>query len=79
MKKLTFIERLKVETGLAKTEVAAVTDLFFSKMSDTLANGERVERQGLCSFHVKDYPGYTDRKPKASKKIKIKPEEAIFP
>jgi integration host factor subunit beta len=65
MNKLTLIERLKVEAGLAKSEAAAVTDLFFNKMSDALATGERVELRGLCSFHVKEYPGYTGRNPKA--------------
>jgi integration host factor subunit beta len=78
MNKLTLIERLKAEAGLAKTEAAAVTDLFFNKMSDALATGERVELRGLCSFYVKEYPGYNGRNPKTGKKVKIQPKKLPF-
>jgi integration host factor subunit beta len=78
MNRLTLIEKLKVETGFAKTEAAAVTDLFFTKMSDALATSERIELRGLCSFHVKDYPGYTGRNPKTGKRVKIQPKKLPF-
>jgi integration host factor subunit beta len=47
-------------------------------MSDALATGERIELRGLCSFYVKDYPGYTGRNPKTGKKVKIKPRKLPF-
>ena len=42
MNKLPLRDRLKTEAGLAKNKAAAVVDLFFNKMSDALATGERV-------------------------------------
>jgi integration host factor subunit beta len=78
MNKLTLIERLKTEAGLNKTEAAGVVNLFFKKMSDALASGERVELRGLCSFYIKEYLGYTGRNPKTGRKVKIQPKKLPF-
>ncbi len=59
MNKLELIETLKTETGITKTESAAVVKLFIDEMSNALANGDRVEIRGLCSFYVKKYKSYT--------------------
>jgi len=50
MNKLELIETLKDECRLSKKETAAVVELFFEKMSDALARGDRVEIRGLSSF-----------------------------
>jgi integration host factor subunit beta len=47
-------------------------NLFFDKMDNALAQEERVEIRGLCSFFVKKYGGYTGRNPKTGEKVKIK-------
>ena len=54
MNKLELIQALKEAAGLSKSEAAAVVNIFFSAMSDALANGERVEIRSLCSFFVKE-------------------------
>jgi integration host factor subunit beta len=59
-------------------EAETVINLFFNKMADALANGERVEIRGLCSFFVKKYGGYTGRNPKTGEKFKIKPKKLPF-
>ncbi|MBU0768987.1 MAG: integration host factor subunit beta [Proteobacteria bacterium] len=71
MNKLDLIETLKTEAGLTKNEAAAVVNLFFNEMADALANGDRAEIRGLCSFFVKQYKGYTGRNPKTGEQIKI--------
>ena len=71
MNKLDLIEALKTEAGLTKNEAAAVVNLFFNEMADALANGDRAEIRGLCSFFVKQYKGYTGRNPKTGEQIKI--------
>jgi len=78
MNKLDLIETLKAETGLTKTEAMAVVNLFFDEMADALANGDRVEIRGLCSFFVKKYKAYTGRNPKTGDKVKIKPKKLPF-
>ena len=78
MNKLELIQALKEATDLSKSEAAAVVDLFFNKMADALAKGERVEIRGLCSFYVKEYRSYTGRNPKTGEKVEIKPKKLPF-
>ncbi|WP_232223144.1 HU family DNA-binding protein [Desulfosarcina sp. BuS5] len=47
-------------------------------MADTLANGDRVEVRGFCSFFVKKHRAYTGRNPKTGKKVKIKSKKLPF-
>ena len=78
MNKVDLIEAIKTETGLTKNEATAVVNLFFDEMSNALANGDRVEIRGLCSFYVKEYKAYTGRNPKTGKEVKIKPKKLPF-
>ena len=50
MNKLEFINALKNEGMISKKEAATIVDLFFDKISTALAEGDRVEIRGLCSF-----------------------------
>ena len=78
MNKLDLIETLRTETGLTKNEATAVVNLFFDEMSNALANGDRVEIRGLCSFYVKNYKSYTGRNPKTGEQVEIKPKKLPF-
>ena len=78
MNKIVLIQALKDSNNLSKSEAEAVISLFFDKMADALAKGERVEIRGLCSFFVKKYKGYTGRNPKTGEMVKIKPKKLPF-
>ncbi|MBU0986706.1 MAG: integration host factor subunit beta [Proteobacteria bacterium] len=78
MNKLDLIETLKAEAGISKNEATAVVNLFFDEMANALANGDRAEIRGLCSFYVKKYKGYTGRNPKTGEKVKIKSKNLPF-
>ena len=67
MNKIDLIQALKDSNRLSKTEAEKIVNLFFDKMADALAQGERVEIRGLCSFFVKKYDGYTGRNPKTGR------------
>ena len=69
MNKLELINAVRDEAQIKKSEAAAVVNLFFNKMVDALANGDRIEIRRLCSFYVKEYKAYTGRNPKTGKKI----------
>jgi len=43
-----------------------------------MAQGERVEIRGLCSFFVKKYKAYTGRNPKTGEKVKVAPKKLPF-
>lgn len=78
MNKLELINILKQEANLSKAEAAKVVEVFFDEMANALANDERVEIRGLCSFYVKEYKSYTGRNPKTGERVKIKPKRLPF-
>ena len=78
MNKLEIIAALKNEANISKAEAAKVVQLFFDNMADAMAQGERVEIRGLCSFFVKEYKSYTGRNPKTGDKVVIKPKRLPF-
>ena len=78
MNKIDLIQALKDSNHLPKSEAETVINLFFDKMADALAQGDRVEIRGLCSFFVKKNGAYTGRNPKTGEKVKIKPKKLPF-
>jgi integration host factor subunit beta len=78
MNKLELISQLKKEANLTKSEASEIVRIFFDSMTDALANGERVEIRGLCSFFIKEYKSYTGRNPKTGEKVKIPPKKLPF-
>ena len=78
MNKLDLVEALKKETGITNFEAKKVVDLFFDEMAKALANGDRVEIRGLCSFYVKQYEGYTGRNPKTGEPTQVESKKLPF-
>ena len=78
MNKLDLVKTLGRKAELTKSEARKVVDLFFDEMSNALANGDRVEIRGLCSFYVKQYKAYIGRNPKSGENVKIKPKKLPF-
>ena len=78
MNKLKLIDTLRFEAEITKSEAAAVVDLFFNKITNSLADGDRVEIRGLCSFYVKKYKAYDGRNPKTGELTRVKPKKLPF-
>ena len=78
MNKLELISALKNEADISKSEAARVVQIFFDNMAEAMAQGERVEIRGLCSFYVKEYKSYTGRNPKTGDKVVIRPKKLPF-
>jgi len=78
MNKLELIQALKESNGLSKSEAATIVDLFFDKISEALAEGDRVEIRGLCSFFVKEYNSYKGRNPRTGERVQVAPKRLPF-
>jgi integration host factor subunit beta len=76
--KLDLIKRVMEDCRLSRNEAATVVDIFFESMSEALANGERVEIRGLCSFYVKKYKPYQGRNPKTGESVLVTPKRLPF-
>ena len=71
MNKLELIDTLKEECQITKNEAATIVDLFFGRISDSLAEGDRVEIRGLCAFFVKEYKSYQGRNPMTGETVTV--------
>ena len=78
MNKSDLIQKLSSEAGFPLRKTEEVVDLVFSKMSDALAKGDRVEIRGFGSFKVKNYDGYVGRNPKTLEAVEVKPKSLPF-
>jgi integration host factor subunit beta len=78
MNKQDLIIALKDENELTKSEAKAVVNLFFDEMSNTLANGDRIEIRGLFSFYIKHYKTYTGRNPRTGEQAGVKAKKLPF-
>jgi integration host factor subunit beta len=78
MNKLELVIALRDECQISKNEAAAVVDLFFNEMANALAEGDRVEIRGLCSFFVKKYKAYAGRNPRTGEKVKVAAKKLPF-
>ena len=78
MKKLELIQSVKEECQISKKEAATVVDIFFDKISTALAEGDRVEIRGLCSFFVKEYKSYQGRNPKTGESVTVVSKKLPF-
>lgn len=78
MNKLKLIDALRDECQISKKEAATVIDLFFDKISAALAEGDRVEIRGLCSFFVKEYQSYSGRNPRTGESVEVAPKKLPF-
>ena len=78
MNKAELIDALREETGLAKGNARQIVEIFFDEITKALANNDRVEIRGLCSFYTKKYKGYTARNPKTGKLVQVKSKKLPF-
>jgi integration host factor subunit beta len=78
MNKADLIAALKEEVGITKSEAESAVNLFFGEMANALANGDRVEIRGLCSFYVKQYKAYAGRNPKTGEQTQVQPKKLPF-
>ncbi len=78
MNKLELVDTLSNECQISKKEAATIIDLFFGKISEALAAGDRVEIRGLCSFFVKEYGTYMGRNPRTGESVTVAPKKLPF-
>jgi integration host factor subunit beta len=78
MNKSELIAALSKKTGLTFNKAEEVVITVFNSMANAMADGDRVEIRGFCSFYVKQYNGYTGRNPKTGERTEVKPKKLPF-
>ncbi|MFZ0243586.1 MAG: HU family DNA-binding protein [Desulfobacterales bacterium] len=78
MNKVDLIQALKDSNQLSTSEAETAINLFFDRFAEALAQGDRVEIRGLCSFFVKEYKAYTGHNPKTGEMVEVAPKKLPF-
>ena len=78
MNRSDLIGVLKQEINLSRKHAERVVDTFFDSITETLAEGERVEIRGFGSFTVNHYMPYTGRNPKTGTQIHVPAKKLPF-
>ena len=78
MVKSELIESLAERADITQAKAEEVVDLFFNSITETLAQGDRVEIRGFGAFTVRDYKSYNGRNPKTGEQIVVPPKRLPF-
>jgi integration host factor subunit beta len=78
MVKSELIESLAERADITLAKAEEVVDLFFNSITETLAQGDRVEIRGFGAFTVRDYKSYKGRNPKTGEQIVVPPKRLPF-
>jgi integration host factor subunit beta len=78
MNKIDLIQALKDSNHMSKSEAERSLNLFFNQMAEALAQGDRVEIRGLCSFFVKKYRDTPAEIPKPVRRLRSSRKNCRF-
>lgn len=74
MNKSDLVEILSEKLSQPKKVTEEVVNHVFDTMTETLAQGGRIEIRGFGSFVTKDYGSYTGRNPRTGESIEVAPK-----
>lgn len=63
--------RLLVQEGYQQREAAAIVNVFFESMAESLCRGEGIELRGFGSFAVREYAPYVGRDPRTNEPVSV--------
>ncbi len=74
--KADIVRLIAQETGLTKTDTAAVVDGFLESVIETLEQGEHIEIRGFGTFKVVERAPRTGRNPRTGSEVRISSRKA---
>ena len=77
MIKSELVKALSLRSGLSSQDARTVIDAVFDTISDSLANGNRVELRGFGSFNLKQREAKDGRNPKTGEVVHV-PEKRVM-
>jgi integration host factor subunit beta len=78
LNKSKLIDLIAEKIKQPRKRVEDLINLIFDSMTDTLAQGGRIEIRGFGSFVNKAYGSYTGRNPRTGESIEVKPKRLPF-
>jgi integration host factor subunit beta len=71
MTKSELIDKFARDADISRQRAAAVVDAFFDALSESLAEGSRVELRTFGNFSVREYKPYVGRNPKTGESVYV--------
>jgi integration host factor subunit beta len=78
MNKSDLVAALVAKENLTVKQASDVINLLFSRFTDTLQSGGRIEIRGFGSFSMREYEAYKGRNPRTGKDVAVKPKKLPF-
>ena len=77
MTKAELVEKVANQINLTKKQTEVVVNTVFSSITDSLAEGKKVELRGFGSFRIRQRNARIGRNPKNSQLVQIPEKKAI--
>ena len=78
MTKAELVERVSNQINLTKKQTEVVVNTVFSSITESLAEGKKVELRGFGSFRIRQRNARTGRNPKSGQKVEVPSKKVPF-
>ena len=78
MTKAELVERVANQIHLTKKQTEVVVNTVFSSITDSLAEGKKVELRGFGSFRIRQRNARIGRNPKSGQKVEVPSKKVPF-
>mgnify|MGYP003995683099 FL=1 len=78
MKKAELVEKVASQTGLTQKLTEIIVNTVFQSITDSLAEGGKVELRGFGSFRVRERNPRIGRNPKSGEKVEVPAKKEPF-
>ena len=78
MTKAELVERVANQINLTKKQTEVVVNTVFSSITDSLAEGRKVELRGFGSFRIRQRNARIGRNPKSGQKVEVPSKKVPF-
>ena len=78
MTKAELVERVANQIHLTKKQTEVVVNTVFSSITESLAEGKKVELRGFGSFRIRQRNARTGRNPKSGQKVEVPSKKVPF-
>jgi integration host factor subunit beta len=78
MTKAELVEKVANQINLTKKQTEVVVNTVFSSITDSLADGKKVELRGFGSFRIRQRNARVGRNPKSGQKVNVPSKKVPF-
>ena len=78
MTKAELVEKVANQINLTKKQTEVVVNAVFSSITDSLADGKKVELRGFGSFRIRQRNARVGRNPKSGQKVDVPSKKVPF-